>query len=195
MQEQEKSRRSYDNRLRRERAEATRERIVTAAADLVGESGSLDIGFAEVAARAAVSQPTVFRYFPSKEHLFAALASRAFRQVAGDLSPTSPGELADALPVVFTRSARVEPLVRWLLASPLGASTPRPHRGERLDMIRVALGLDPADDRPEAIFAERLALLLSSPLAWLYWHDYLGLSVNEAAETAGWAIRQLGTPG
>jgi hypothetical protein len=28
-------------------------------------------------------------------------------------------------------------------------------------------------------------------MAWLYWNDYLGLDPDEAAATAGWAIRAL----
>ncbi len=34
-------------------------------------------------------------------------------------------------------------------------------------------------------------LLLSSPMAALYWKDYLGLSQDEAAQTAAWGIRTL----
>ncbi len=34
-------------------------------------------------------------------------------------------------------------------------------------------------------------MLLTSPIAWLYWKDYLGLEPAAAADTAGWAIKTL----
>jgi AcrR family transcriptional regulator len=182
--------RTYDNRRREEQAAATRNRIVDAAAELVAESGSLDIVMADVATRAGVSLPTVFRHIPSKGDLFGALAGRAFRHVTEGLAPSSPEELAAGVAQVYERSAEQEPLVRWLLASPLAATTPRPHRTERLGMIRTALGVAAGADE-DAQHVERIALLLSSPMAWLYWSDYLGLSAREAAETAGWAICHL----
>jgi hypothetical protein len=40
----------------------------------------------------------------------------------------------------------------------------------------------------------RTVLLLTSPMAWLYWKDYLGLEPEEGAATAGWAIRALAGP-
>ena len=64
--------------------------------------------------------------------------------------------------------------MRWLLAS----------------LIRTALGLAAGTDE-DAQHVGRVALLLSSPMAWLSWRDYLGLSAHEAAETAGWAICRL----
>ena len=36
-----------------------------------------------------------------------------------------------------------------------------------------------------------MVLLLTSPLAALYWQDYLGLTPEEAARTAAWGIRRL----
>ena len=184
------TRRTYDNRRRQERAAATRDRIVDAAAELVAESGSLDIAMADVATRAGVSLPTVFRHVPSKGDLFGALAGRAFRHVSEGLAPSTPEELAAGVAQVYERSEAQEPLVRWLLASPLGATTPRPHRSERIGMIRTALAATAGSDE-DAQHIERTALLLSSPMAWLYWRDYLGLSAREAAETAGWAICRL----
>src|ERR671932_467013 len=58
-----------------ERTEArraeTRERIVTAALELVAEGGYVAAQVAAVADRAGVAVGTVYRYFPSKSDLFA----------------------------------------------------------------------------------------------------------------------------
>src|SRR5919198_1101631 len=58
-----------------ERTEArkaqTRERIVTAALELIAEGGYVAAQVAAVAERAGVAVGTVYRYFPSKSDLFA----------------------------------------------------------------------------------------------------------------------------
>jgi AcrR family transcriptional regulator len=54
-------------------ARSNRERVIRAAARVFAEKG-LDAGIPEVAARAGVGKATVYRSFPSKEHLVAAVA-------------------------------------------------------------------------------------------------------------------------
>jgi hypothetical protein len=59
-------------------------------------------------------------------------------------------------------------------------------------MLRTALRDVLADlDDDTAQFVLRTVLLLTSPMAWLYWKDYLGLDPSTAADTAGWAITAL----
>jgi hypothetical protein len=57
-------------------------------------------------------------------------------------------------------------------------------------MLRTALGAQAGSD-DEGQFLLRTVLLLTSPMAWLYWKDYLGLDPQAAAATAGWAIKTL----
>jgi hypothetical protein len=59
-----------------------------------------------------------------------------------------------------------------ILAATDPQRVPRPNVAARLAMLRTVL-------------------LLTSPMAWLYWKDYLGLQPDAAAATAGWAIRTL----
>ncbi len=60
--------------IRRPRADAerNRRRLLDAAAELFGERG-LDVGVAEIAQRAGVGRGTLFRNFPTKEDLIAAI--------------------------------------------------------------------------------------------------------------------------
>jgi hypothetical protein len=83
----------------------------------------------------------------------------------------------------------LEGLLRWTLASPLG-STGRPTAERRLGMLHRASNAA-VDDPETAEHLPRLLLLLSSPIAALYWMDYLGLSIDEAAQTASWGVRAL----
>jgi len=64
--------------IRRERKDAQRnlERVLSAAHELFAERGN-DVTMEEVARRAGVGVGTIYRRFPSKEHLFAAVSHAA----------------------------------------------------------------------------------------------------------------------
>jgi AcrR family transcriptional regulator len=168
------------------------QRIVEALAALIDEEHPLEISMTAVAKRAGVSEPTLYRHFLTKRDLFAALAGHQFQAVAAGLAPASPGGLAEAVHTVFQRSADIENTVRWTLAAPDPERVPRPNSQARLGMLRTALrdALEDLDDNTAQLFL-RTVLLLTSPMAWLYWKDYLGLDPQEAADTAGWAIKTL----
>jgi AcrR family transcriptional regulator len=185
------TRRRYSSPLREQQVAETRERIVAACADLVVETGSLDIVMSAVAERAQVAEPTLYRHFPSKEVLFHALAARQFAFVTRAVELRSLADFRPALEKVFGESATIEPLLRWTLASPL----PRreiPTRGARTQMLedglREVLEGCAEEDREQLL---RVARLLTSPLAWLYWRDQFGASAKEAAATSAWVLEHL----
>jgi AcrR family transcriptional regulator len=60
------------NRRPRADAERNRRRLLDAAAEVFGERG-LDVGVAEIAQRAGVGRATLFRNFPTKDDLIAAI--------------------------------------------------------------------------------------------------------------------------
>lgn len=182
--------RAYRSPLRRQQGAATRDRILAACAELVARRTSLDVSIPQLARAADVSEPTVYRYFPSKRDLFGALATLQFERVTAGLDPRTPDALAEALPTIFGRALELEGLLRWTLATPLGSSG-RPTRERRLGMLDRAVTGTEVDHPEIAEHLSRLLLLLSSPMAALYWKDYLGLSNDEAAQTAAWGIRAL----
>jgi AcrR family transcriptional regulator len=53
---------------------ATQERILTAGLTLIGRRGVRRLGMREIAETAGVSRGTLYRYFPSKDHVLAAAA-------------------------------------------------------------------------------------------------------------------------
>ena len=175
--------------LRQAQRAVTEQRIIEALAALIDEEHPLEISMAAVAQRADVSEPTLYRHFPSKRDLFAALAGYQFRSVTAGLAPASADDLADAVRTVFRRAADMENVVRWTLAGTDPQRVPRPNAEARLAMLRTALG--DAADGDDGHFLVRTVLLLTSPMAWLYWKDYLGLDPADAAATAGWAITAL----
>lgn len=177
--------------LRQAQRAVTEQRIIEALAALIDEEHPLEISMAAVAKRAAVSEPTLYRHFPTKRDLFAALAGYQFRAVAAGLAPASADDLAEAVQTVFQRSAGMENVIRWTLAATDPERVPRPNVQARLAMLRTALGDAAEGDDDAAQFLLRTVLLLTSPMAWLYWKDYLGLGPAAAAATTGWAIRTL----
>jgi AcrR family transcriptional regulator len=70
--------RRYRMEGRRAAVEATRHRIVAAAAVLHAERGVLTTGWDEIASAAGVSRATVYHHFPSLEALIPACAQLAF---------------------------------------------------------------------------------------------------------------------
>lgn len=179
--------------LRQAQRAVTEQRVIEALAALIDEEHPLEISMAAVAKRAGVSEPTLYRHFPTKRDLFAALAGYQFRTVAAGLTPATVDDLTDAVRTVFQRSADIENVVRWTLAATDPQRVPRPNVQARLAMLRTALG-DRAGTDDDAQFLLRSVLLLTSPMAWLYWKDYLGLNPADAAATAGWAIKALTRP-
>jgi AcrR family transcriptional regulator len=91
--------RRYDNTLRRERANETRERIVAAGADLVRQSSIRDwrgVTISAVAARAGVNERTVYRHFTNERGLRDAVMQRLEDAVGIDLGELRLGDIADA---------------------------------------------------------------------------------------------------
>lgn len=179
--------------LREQQRQVTRDRIIAALRDLVETRHPLDVTMAAVAERAGVSEPTLYRHFPNKRALFGGLGSDLYRQTTAGVAPSNLDELIDFLPTLFRQFEEMEATTRWNLLAPPDEAV-RPHASERLPILRAALG--PALTDLPAIEAESLLrglLLLTSPTSLLYWQDYLGVSVDDAATTAGWLIRRLAT--
>jgi len=82
-------------RIRRADAERNRRRLLDAATEMFCERG-LDVGVGEIAQQAGVGRGTLFRNFPTKEHLIAAIVSdRINESVArgrAALESDDPGE-------------------------------------------------------------------------------------------------------
>ncbi|HET8952358.1 MAG TPA: helix-turn-helix domain-containing protein, partial [Solirubrobacteraceae bacterium] len=67
----------------RTRADAVRnsERVLAAAAEVLAEKGA-EAGVPEIAARAGVGKGTVYRAYPTKEHLISAVLAERIRSMA-----------------------------------------------------------------------------------------------------------------
>ncbi|MFN8037146.1 MAG: helix-turn-helix domain-containing protein [Acidimicrobiia bacterium] len=98
------TRRRYDNRLRRERAEQTRERVVAAGAELVHEASVRDwrgVTIRAVAERAGVNERTVYRHFANERALRGAVMNRLEQEAGVDFTTLRLDGVAEAAARMF----------------------------------------------------------------------------------------------
>jgi AcrR family transcriptional regulator len=96
----------------------TEERILTAALGLIGRRGVRRLGMREIAEAAGVSRGTLYRYFPSKDHVLAAAAAYDAQRFSDGLdvvlaATRSPGDRITAFMAYafdFIRSHPCRPL-------------------------------------------------------------------------------------
>ena len=85
----------------------SRERVLTAAAELIGRDGLAALSMDEVALRAGVSRASVYRLFPGKPALFEAviIAFAPFRQIIEHLERVADEPPEVVLPAVYRMAA------------------------------------------------------------------------------------------
>src|SRR5688572_23232300 len=131
----------YRSTLRREQKADTRERILEAAVATLA-SGIAELSIPAVARAARVAVPTVYRHFPSKRALLAAVATHVHQKL-GVLElplPRDAGELGASTHELFRRLDALEPALRAAMASRLGARVRRETMmARRREIVAAAL--------------------------------------------------------
>jgi AcrR family transcriptional regulator len=183
--------RTYRSALRREQADATRGRILDAVRDLLVESKG-DLSIPEIAARARVSEPTIYRHFPNRE----ALLEAASGAVAAHLgAPPEPREVDDLPVVAIALSEYFGRNAAWLRAA-LHEPALRPirmaGRRRRLERFRAMLAprlshLQPRDR--DIAFAALGAIARAE--TWDCLTREFGLTSDEAGLAKSFALRAL----
>ena len=124
------------------RLAARHDAILAAAAALAAEAGINAVQIAPVAERAGIAAGTVYRYFPSKTDLVAALvASVSERELgamrrAADAAPGPLSALAAALTTFAARALENRKLAFALIAEPVDAESHEARRGYREAIAR-----------------------------------------------------------
>jgi AcrR family transcriptional regulator len=119
---------SAETSARRERKDAQRnlERVLRAAHELFAEHGA-DVTMEEVARRAGVGVGTIYRRFPSKEHLFAAVSHAACADMRHCLEEAAEAErdpLLKLRALVYVQCNRGEARAALLDPRPAGEGAP-----------------------------------------------------------------------
>jgi AcrR family transcriptional regulator len=188
-----RSGRPYSSKLRAEQAQETRERILDATGRVMA-GGLAFVSIPRVAREAGVSVPTIYRHFPTKHDLLAAIYPHAMRRAGlkEAVVPRSIDELRQGLRAHFERTDSLGDLARAAMASPASDEVRRLSMPGRLAAFRqVADSIEPKPSKADRDRIARLLVILTASAALRLWRDQLGSSVEEAADDVDWAIRAV----
>jgi AcrR family transcriptional regulator len=163
---------------------------------VMAKNGIAELSIPLIAREAGVSIPSIYRYFPTKRALVAALDEYAHRKGSfsfSELPPLeSPEDLADIIPTTFQRREAIESTLSAAMSSSVGYEIRRPEFEERVRYLSKALrpatkNLTPKETR----WLTDVVLVLNSHASVRAFRDYLGLTTAEAAKRVAFAIRTL----
>jgi AcrR family transcriptional regulator len=186
-----KSRGAYHSPLRQSQAAATRERIVQACVALMRRGA--DLTYAAVATGAGVQERTVYRHFPRKEDLEAALWDWIVTHLThADFAAKEEGQLIAAMRESFAGFDADAPLIQAMLRSAQGADVRRRQQPARRAMFEACIDSavpsapPPVRERAAAV----LQVLYSGP-SWDLLRNFWGMDAAEAADAIELGIRGL----
>ncbi len=185
-------RRTYDNRLREQQAEATRERILSALCEVLADESLTELSVAKVAERAEVSEPTVYRYFPNREALQRGFDEHWVRRLPRPDVPSSLDDVPGLAVESFLHFDRDRAMIRATVNAAAVGEFARVGHERRTKALRQLLApkldhLSPA--QAEARFA--VVRLLYSSLAWKTIEDRFGVTGEQSGRAVAWALRAL----
>ena len=178
--------------LREAQAAVTRERILSAVADLLESGGVDELTMPEVAEASGASLRTIYRYFQTREQLLEAAGRWIGEELLKHPYPANLDEVADLFEEGCRDFDERPGLVRVLALSQLGQEVRGYRRRERLESIRRSVRSELAGlDEQELKQAEAVLAYLHNMLAYTFMREESGMTGEEIGEAAGWAIRTL----
>jgi AcrR family transcriptional regulator len=182
---------TYHSPLRASQAAATRDRIVAACLALMRQG--TDLTYASVATEAGVQERTVYRHFPKKEDLEAAV----WDWIVGHLTHTDfaagdQEQLIAAMRESFAGFDAGAPLIQAMLHSPQGLEVRRSQQPARRAMFQACVESAVPGAPPEVRDRAAAALqVLYSAVSWDLLRSFWDMDAAEAADTIGLGIRCL----
>jgi AcrR family transcriptional regulator len=145
-----------------------------------------------LARRVGVSRQTVYRHFPDRETLMAALWERLNPRFAAQGLPTDEPSLLAALAPMYAAFDRDADIITVAQSTPQGRAMRLAVREKRSAAFRQATaGATQGLSEREAVMATAVIQLLCGGQAWIEMRQQWGLDGAEIAEACGWAIRTL----
>ena len=186
-----KARGGYHSPLRASQAAATRERIVVACVTLMHRGA--DLTYASVAAEAEVQERTVYRHFPKKEDLEAALWDWIVARLThADFAARDEEQLVAAMRESFAGFGADAPLIQAMLHSPQGLQVRRRQQPMRRAMFQACVDSAAPGAPPQVRDHAAAALqVLYSAASWDLLRSFLDMDDTEASDAIELAIRSL----
>jgi AcrR family transcriptional regulator len=178
--------------IRDEYKEQTRTRILDAAIELVREQGEQPLTIASVAARAGVTDRTVYRHFDTRDALIRSVWRRMQGRVASEGFPRTAEALVSSPKHLFPRFDELGELVRASIHSPAGIDIRMHSNAERTGAILASVR-DALPNLDEKALRRRAAIaqLINSAQGWDVLTRFWGMSGQEAGEAASEALAVL----
>jgi AcrR family transcriptional regulator len=178
--------------LRERQAAVVRDAILDALADLLETQDPDDIALPQVAADAGVSTRTLYRYFATREALFAAAGDHIVARLGLPARIGSAEEITATFLQSAAEGARHPQLIKSMLHSSLGRRARSAHRARRIQAIMTALAevtshLEPGEARRRSAAIAYLCSLS----AWVTISEETGLDAQDAQRGIAWALDVL----
>lgn len=186
--------RPYTNHRRAAQAAQTRTLILDGLLRVMAR-GTAELSVPAVAREAGVSIRTVYRNFPTKRELLAALGAHISDQT-GTFPHPYPRNLAELVALVHRDFPKIDALgdvVNAAYASGLGQELRRTYDiPEKQDAVAEALSQVAAtlDGHERDQLVQVVSMLFSRYTLWRL-KDEFGLTADQAADTVAWAIAML----
>jgi len=178
--------------LREQYAAATRERILSAVADLVERGELEELTVPAVAEASGVSLRTIYRHYPMREDLMEAAGRWIGDELLKHPYPRDLDEVADLFEAGCRDFDERPGLARALALSQLGQRVRGYRRRERLEAIGRALREEVGGvDEQELRHAEAVLAYLHNIVAYTVLREECGMSGDEIGRAIAWAIRTL----
>jgi len=178
--------------LRDRYREETRTRILDAAVAQLATTELDELTVGGVAARAGVTERTVFRHFASRDELIRAVWPRLQARVRSRGFPTTADDLIETPNRLFPEFDKEEPLVRASAFSAAGREVRRASNLERQAAMRAAVrDAFPDIGEPDLTRLAAVAQLIDSAYAWAVMKEHWGLDGTEAGLAASRALAVL----
>ena len=183
--------RAYHSPLRESQAAATRERIVDACVTLMHRGA--DLTYAAVAGTAGVQERTVYRHFPRKEDLEAALWDWIVAHLThADFTARTEEQLVAAMRESFAGFDTDAPLIQAMLHSPQGLDVRRRQQPVRRAMLEACIdSAVPGAPPPVRDHAAAVLQVLYSAASWDLLRRFWDMDAAAAADTIELGIRSL----
>jgi AcrR family transcriptional regulator len=165
--------RPYDNATRLAQQAELKARIAAAAAELHAAQGALATSYAQVAERAGVSLPTVYKHFPTLEELVRACSAHADEQAppfpheAILAAPDLPGAALALVNACDAANAHFEPWAAWREHTRIGVLGDI-QQSRRRQMLALCKAL--IERHAPRADAKAVAATWESLLSFDFWH-------------------------
>jgi AcrR family transcriptional regulator len=177
------STRAYSGVRRLEKVDETRRALLDALVAQMVTDGRQDFSLQEAADRAGVSLRTLYRHFPNRDAVLAAMADWAVEQLGTLPYPQSPAEIPALVRQAFPRFEANAELVAAMLLSQPGKALRANTRARRVEAIAKAI--EPAlAGLPDEVASGRRALIqfLVNAEVWQALREQFGRQLGTSAD-------------